>query len=114
VNQTAGFWGLMVGGTYRYRVIPELDVKGELGAGVVWWSGLGNANPFTVGGAGASGPVPMPSLLVGLGADYRLPHDIFVFAEPTLVASKTTGDGLTAAVSSVLRLEIALGIGYTL
>jgi hypothetical protein len=113
-SETAGFWGLMVGGTYRYRVIPELDIKGELGAGVVWWTGLGSANPFTVGGAGASGPVPMPSLLVGVGADYRLPHSVFLFAEPALVVSKTTGDGLSAAVSSVLRIDIAIGIGYVI
>ena len=111
---TSGFWGLLVGGTYRYRVIPELDVQGELGAGVVWWTGLGAANPFTVGGAGASGAVPMPSFLVGVGANYRLPHSVFVFAEPALVVSKTTSDGLSSAVSSVLRFDLAVGIGYAL
>jgi hypothetical protein len=111
---TAGFWGLLATGTYRYRVMPELDVQGELGVGIVWWSGIGTGNPFTVDNVGASGPIPMPSFLVGLGANYRLPHNVFVFAEPALVVSKTTGDGLTAAVSSVLRFDLALGLGYTL
>jgi hypothetical protein len=111
-HETAGFWGLMASGTFRYRAAPSLDLAGELGAGFVWWSGLGDMNPFTAGGAGASGPVAMPSLLLGVGASYEVGYNVFLFAEPTFLFSKTTGDGFNSAVSSVLRFDLALGIGY--
>jgi hypothetical protein len=113
-NQTGSFWGALATGTFRYRVIPALDLHGELGAGVLWWGGLDAGNPFTVAGAASSGPVPMPSFLIGVGASYILGSGIFVFAEPAFVYSKTTGAGLTDGVSAVSRFDLALGIGYAL
>jgi tetratricopeptide (TPR) repeat protein len=113
-NHTSVFVGFLASATYRYRAAPALDVYGELGAGVLWWSGLGPANPFTIDGVGASGPVPMPSLLVGVGAAYHVMDRLFVFAEPAYLLSKTTGAGLTAAISSISRFDLALGVGYAL
>jgi hypothetical protein len=113
-HQTAGFWGLLVTGDIRYRVAPALDLDAELGAGFTWWSGLHDMNPFTAGGAGASGPVAMPSALIGVGATYEVGYNVFVFAQPTFLFSKTTGDGFSSAVSSVLRFDLALGIGYSI
>jgi Tetratricopeptide repeat len=113
-SQNAGFWGVLAAATYRYRVLPGLEIQGELGAGVVWWTGLGEGNPFTVGGAGSSGPVPMPSLFAGVAASYQLGRGVSVFAQPAFVFSKTTGDGLSSAVSSVSRFELAVGLGYAL
>jgi hypothetical protein len=81
---------------------------------VIWWSGLGEQNPFTAGGVGATGAVPMPSLLLGVGAVYHLPAHFSIFAEPTFLLSKTTGDGLSSAVSSVSRFDLAFGVGYAI
>ncbi len=113
-NQSAGFWGLLANGTYRYRVAPAFDLMGEVGAGVVWWSGLGEQNPFTTEGVAATGAVPMPSLLLGVGAVYHLPYNLSIFAEPTFLLSKTTGEGLSSAISSVSRFDIAFGVGYAI
>ena len=113
-NRSAGFWGLLATGTYRYRLVPSVDLLGEVGAGIVWWSGLGDANPFTTDGVGATGPVPMPSLLLGVGVVYHLPGNFTVFAEPTFLLSKTTGDGLSSAISSVNRFDLAFGVGYSI
>jgi Tetratricopeptide repeat len=113
-NRSAGFWGLLATGIYRYRLAPHLDIAGEVGAGVVWWSGLADQNPFTTDGVGASGPVPMPSLLLGVGVIYHLPASFTVFAEPTFLLSKTTGDGLSSAISSVSRFDLAFGVGYSI
>lgn len=113
-NQGASFWGLMATGAYRYRLTPAFDLSGELGLGVVWWSGLGDGNPFTVDAVGANGAVPMPSLQLGVNAIYRLPRRVFVFAQPSFLYSKTTSDGLSSAVSAVSRFEIAFGVGYAL
>ncbi|HET6146119.1 MAG TPA: hypothetical protein VFH68_01195 [Polyangia bacterium] len=114
INQSAAFWGVLATGTYRYRLAPSFDIAGEVGGGVVWWSGLGEQNPFTAGGVGATGAVPMPSLLLGVGAIYHLPAHLSVFAKPTFLLSKTTGDGLTSAISSVSRFDLAFGVGYSI
>ncbi len=111
-NQSAGFWGLMADGDYRFRIAPGFDLLGEVGAGVVWWSGIGANNPFTTDGVAATGAVPMPSLLLGLGGVYHVLPNFSVFFEPTFLLSKTTGDGLTSAISTVSRFDIAFGIGY--
>ncbi len=111
-NRSAGFWGLLADGDYRFRIAPGFDLLGEVGAGVVWWSGIGANNPFTTDGVAATGAVPMPSLLLGLGAVYHLLPNLSVFFEPTFLLSKTTGDGLTSAISSVSRFDLAFGVGY--
>jgi len=113
-NRSAGFWGLLANAKYRYRLAPALDIAGEVGAGVVWWSGLGDQNPFTDNGVGATGAVPMPSLLLGVGVVYHLPAHLSVFAQPTFLLSKTTGDGLSSAISSVSRFDLAIGLGYSI
>jgi hypothetical protein len=113
-NQGAGFFGVLATGTYRYKLVSTLEVLGELGVGAVWWSGLGDNNPFTVDGSGASGPVPMPTLLLGAGLIYHLPGRWVVFGEPAFLISKTTSDGLSSAVSSVSRFDLAVGIGYSM
>jgi len=114
IDKSAAFWGLLATGTYRYRLVPNFDIAGEVGGGVVWWSGLGEQNPFTMGGVAATGAVPMPSLLLGLGAFYYLPARFSIFAKPTFLLSKTTGDGLSSAISSVSRFDLAFGIGYSI
>ncbi len=112
VEQTTGFWSVMATGVGRYRVAPALDLKGELGVGMVWWSGLEDMNPFTTNGDGASAPLGLPSLLLGVGADYEIARSIYVFLEPNLVLSKTVGDGFEAGLSSILRFDLAIGLGY--
>ena len=81
---------------------------------MVWWSGIGANNPFTTDGVAATGAVPMPSLLLGLGAVYHVLPNFSVFFEPTFLLSKTTGDGLTSAISSVSRFDLAFGVGYSI
>jgi len=58
--------------------------------------------------------VPMPSLLLGVGGVYHVLPNFSVFFEPTFLLSKTTGDGLTSAISSVSRFELAFGVGYAI
>lgn len=113
-NQSAGFWGLLADGAYRFRIAPGFDLLGEVGAGVVWWSGIGANNPFTTDGVAATGAVPMPSMLLGLGGAYHLLPNLSIFFEPTFLLSKTTGDGLSSAVSSVSRFDLAFGVGYSI
>jgi hypothetical protein len=111
-KESSSLWGFMLGARYLYRVTQELGLGADLGVGVIWWDGLGAGNPFTVDQVAASGPVPMPSLQVGLRAEYALSPGFFLALSPELLWSKTTSDGLTMSVSSVRRIDIYAGAGY--
>jgi hypothetical protein len=108
----------MAAGVYRYRMTRELELSGELGVGVVWWTGVGEESPFvkpdpgSTNVPGTSGALAMPSVLVGVAAIYRLPYRLFVYAQPALTYSATATDGLT--ISSVSRIDLAIGVGYAL
>src|SRR5439155_5845695 len=53
------------------RLPHHLEAEAQAGGGVVWWFGLGGGNPFTLDGAGASGPVPMPAARFGAALRWR-------------------------------------------
>ena len=67
---------------------------------MVWWSGIGAQNPFTTDGVAATGAVPMPSLLLGVGAVYHFLPNLSVFFEPTFFADKPERPMLLPAGSS--------------
>jgi tetratricopeptide (TPR) repeat protein len=110
--QSSSFWGAMLTLDYAYRVIEPLSVGAGLGAGVIWWAGLADGNPFTAATASVSGAIPMPTFALSLHADYLITPHLFVTLNPAFLYSKTTSDGLTAATSSVHRFDLDVGAGY--
>jgi hypothetical protein len=107
----------LVGSAARVEVIHALSsrisVAGELLAGVTWWTGLGLDNPFTVEGAAASGPLPMPWARVAIGLHgYLVPAKLFVYVQPAFAFYKPLDDGLRQNVSSVTTVDLPIGMGY--
>jgi hypothetical protein len=111
-QQTSSFWGALLTADYSYRVIEPLRLGAGIGLGIVWWAGLSQGNPFTVGYVEASGAIPMPTLALSLHAEYLVTSHLFVNLTPELLLSKTTSDGLSQAVSSVHRFDLDVGVGY--
>jgi hypothetical protein len=111
-TQNSSMVGFMLTARYLFRPIPKLALGGGIGGGVVWWGGLEVGNPFTEQMVGADAPIPMPSLQVGLRAEYDLASRVFVALSPELLLSKTTSDGLTQSISSVRRFDIDVGVGF--
>lgn len=111
-KQSSSLWGFMLTARYLYEVAPAFTLGGGVGAGVIWWGGLAQNNPFTVGGVSADAPIPMPSFQLGLRAEYAFGSHMFVAVSPEFLLSKTTSDGLSKAISSVHRLDIYAGAGY--
>lgn len=111
-DKTASLLGLWARAAAVLPVAPSLDVLGELGAGVVWWSGIEEGNPFTSGGTASTGAIPMPSVRLSVGVRYQLPAHIFLYAAPAFTWCKTTS-GLGDSVSSVTRIELPLGAGVS-
>jgi hypothetical protein len=103
--------GLLATAGIAYPVATNLLVFGNLDAGVVWWSGIGVGDPFTLDNAGATGAIPMPSAGVGAGVVYELPRGFFVAARAGYSYMKTTSGALTSSISSISVLDLAAGGG---
>jgi Tetratricopeptide repeat len=109
---TSALWGFLARARYLRRPRPDLVIGGGLGAGVMWWTGLVEGNPFTVARAASSGPVPLPTFEIAVHAEHALTSRWLLALAPALIISKTTSAGLSDATSAVLRLELALRLAY--
>lgn len=96
-----------------HLVSTRFAVVGEALAGVTWWVGLGEGNPFTPGGAAASGPIPLLSARAALGVRYNLlPAPVFLYLLPALAFHKPLDEELGRGVSAVVSVDLPAGIGY--
>jgi hypothetical protein len=102
--------GLLVTAAYMRDITPTVSIGGGLGAGVVWWTGLGNTNPFS-GELTVSGAIPMPTGQAELRGTWAFSPDLFVVLAPAIIYSKPTS-GLEDAISAVWRFDFNVGAGY--
>jgi hypothetical protein len=109
---TALMVGLLANAGVRVPVSSSLDVRGELGAGVVLMTGLAAMNPFTEGGA-ESGLLAMPTVRAAAGLDYAVASNLDLTLTPALAWCAAASD-LDARIGSILRVDVLLGVAYTL
>lgn len=99
--------------TLHVQASDSFAVEPGIGVGAVWWRGLAEDNPFTKGGIGATGPIPMPSARLSFAALWNISPVAHFGVVPTFDFSVTTGSALTATIASVSRFGanavIALG-----
>ena len=98
----------------RFPLGESVSLGPSLALGVVWWSGISNDNIFTSSHAGTGGPVPMPSLRIGLALLWRAGEHLLVGLEPAWSFSKTTVPDLSERVSNLRWLMINGVIGVAL
>lgn len=67
------------------EVLPSVRVGGELGAGVLVWTGVGDGNPFTDGAKSAA--LVMPTVRLGGAIDFQLSDMFAVRVSPALSLS---------------------------
>ena len=103
---------LLANAAATYSVAPKIGLRGDLGLGVLMFGGLKMGNPFTENGAAASGALGMFALRVAASADYALTPNIVATVTPLSVSYSPAKEGLREDVSSILRLEFMLGVGY--
>ena len=111
VDHSSSLTGLLATGGLSYDVAPGFSLTGELAAGVMWWSGIGEDNPFTADGSASSGAIPMPTFRIAAGLRYRISDGLFVYFLPAFSVSKTTS-GLQDSISSLTRIDLPVGLGY--
>jgi hypothetical protein len=86
----------------------------SLEPGMLVFGGLHDGNPFTVDGAAATGPVPMPTVRAAFVFAFT-PLDRFAtFISPGVAMASTTSPGLTRSISTITRWEALIGVAYDL
>ncbi|MFT3694358.1 MAG: tetratricopeptide repeat protein [Kofleriaceae bacterium] len=109
-KKTGAFINGLVGGSVMYTVAPKMDVRGDLGVGVLVLSGVTEAgNPFTKMGAATSGALGMFAVRVGAAFDYGFTPNVYATLNPAVVYSPAK-DGLNA--SQFTRFDVLVGVGY--
>jgi hypothetical protein len=111
-SQNATMTTLLANAAATYTVAPKISLRGDLGLGVLLFSGLEMGNPFTNNGAGTSGSLGMFALRVAASADYAITPNIVATATPLSFSYSPAKEGLRSDVSSIMRLEFLLGVGY--
>jgi hypothetical protein len=108
-------WALTAFGSIRYPVIPQLDVRGELGLGLGAWSGLDTGNPFTGGGTTmATAAVGTFVWRIGAGADYYITDNIFIALNLAFGQSRPLDSAVSDKTSAISHFDVLALAGYAL
>jgi hypothetical protein len=111
---TSSIWSAVLIGHLGRRVGRAFELGASLGAGVSAWAGLGPMNPFTVDGAPASGPVPLPTLEASADLTYVTPWRFSISLLPRYTISSTTSPGLVRTIPYVTHADLLLAISLRL
>jgi len=96
-----------------YVALPKLAARVDLAAGVQVIAGLDRpGNPFTVGGAPATGPLGTFFTRLALSVDYAVTPDVLVTATPLALSYSPAPAGFMSSISSLTTLSVLVGVGY--
>jgi tetratricopeptide (TPR) repeat protein len=112
-SKSASFIALLANVGASYEVIPKLSLRGDVGVGLLLFSGLDEmGNPFTQNGAATSGALGMFHLRVGASADYAITPNVIATVTPIAFSYSPPKAGLKDDIKSITRLDFMLGLGY--
>ncbi len=110
---TATLVGFLGNVGIAYPVLANLSIRGELGAGVLLFTGLDENNTFTEGGRPAEGgPLAMVHGRAAVGAEFAITPNVAVQAYPLVFAYSPAADGLRESIDSVSRYELLIGASF--
>jgi hypothetical protein len=111
-DASSHFPGLLADASVIWPQPRGFELAAQLGAGVVWWTGLVQGNPFAPFGAAATGAVPMPAARAVLAVRWRPSPNSFLALAPSYVVCKTTS-GLTHTISRLGLAALVLEVGVS-
>lgn len=109
---TASLISILANAGVSYTVAPKVEVRGELGLGVLLFSGLSEGNVFTMNGLEASGALSMFNVRFGLGASYLVTPNLSITASPVIYSYSPAKAGLREDLDALTRFEMMAGLGY--
>jgi len=109
---TAFLTALMANGSGTYAVNDRISARGELGLGVLWFSGLEAGNLFTEGGRpNKDGPLAMFHLRFAVAGEYAITPNIVATVTPAFTFSPAH-EGLVDGLSQISSFDFLAGVGY--
>jgi hypothetical protein len=112
-DKTGQFISALADAGATYTVAPKIGLRGDLGVGILAFSGISEmGNPFTEGGAATSGALTMFQLRVAASADYAITPNLVATVTPIAFSFAPAKKGLREDIKSITRLDFMLGIGY--
>lgn len=112
MSGTASMTTLLANAGATYPVAPKINVRGELGLGVLLFGGLSEGNVFTDGGRAADAALSIFNLRIALSAEYEVTPNIYVNAAPVVYSYSPSKDGIRDEVGALTRFELLFGAGY--
>ena len=111
-SHTASLTTVLANGAVTYTIVPKLAGRADVGVGVLLFSGLQMGNPFTEGGASASGALSMLAVRAAASLDYAITPNIVATLTPIAFGYSPAKEGLRSDIGSILRLDVMAGVGY--
>ena len=112
-DKTGQFITALVDAAATYTVAPKIGLRGDLGVGILAFSGISEmGNPFTEGGASTSGALTMFQFRVAASADYAITPNLIATVTPIAFSFAPAKTGLREDIKSITRLDFMLGVGY--
>jgi tetratricopeptide (TPR) repeat protein len=109
-DSTAMLTTFLVNAAVSYPLGESLRVGGEVGVGLLRFSGLAAGNPFSEG-AMETGGMQSVAIRIGAGAEYRLLERLGLSAGGAF-GYAGAHERLRDAISSVTRIELLTGVRY--
>lgn len=109
----AGFTALLLNVGAGKEIANKIRVRGELGAGVMVYSGLDViGNIFVDQGTMATGALSSASFRLALGAEYAITDNIAVSVQPVVLNSSPAPEGMRAGIDNVNSFQALAGVAY--
>ena len=98
-------------GAATKTVANAISIRGELGLGAAFFSGLHGGNPYTVGALTTDGPLAMAAVRAGVAVNYAVTPKIGFWVSPiTFSYSPTPDSNFRSDVSMVSRIDFLAGL----
>jgi hypothetical protein len=110
-DSNSSLLGFLATGRFVHAFTPKLGAGADVGAGVLWWKGLGPKNPFVDNTVVITGAIPMPTFEFGLRGELELPRGVYLALAPRVLYSVATS-GLADSFSGLWRFDFNLGAGW--
>lgn len=110
-SKSALLMGLVANVGATYHPMPKLGVRGDVGAGVLFFSGL-SESPFTENRPIEGGALSMFHLRVGVSADWAITPNILATVTPVAFSYSPAKEGLEESIKSITAIDFMIGLGY--
>ena len=112
-SKSANLIAVMANVSAVYQVAPKFSLRGDLGAGLLLFSGV-SESPFT-DFAETTGTLSMPHVRIGVSGDYAITPNVIATLTPFAFSFSPGKEGLRVEgkdISAITSIDFMVGVGY--